>query len=182
VNNWYVITGTTSTGKTTLIDELAKRGYKTVPEAARTLIDQAATKGISAKELRTNEREFNREVLRLKQELDARQDPNELVFFDRGVHDILAYARYYQYDHIEHVIEAAERSRYRKVFLLDQLPYEHDYARTEDAEFSQDIQRLLEQVYTEYDMMPIHVPVLEGGPAARADFVLQHVGGEQDGV
>jgi predicted ATPase len=33
--NWHVITGASSSGKTTLIDLLADRGFQTVPEAGR---------------------------------------------------------------------------------------------------------------------------------------------------
>jgi hypothetical protein len=33
--NWHVITGAQSSGKTTLIDQLADEGFRTVPEVAR---------------------------------------------------------------------------------------------------------------------------------------------------
>src|SRR6266568_2379991 len=98
MNKWYVITGGNSSGKTTLVNELARKGYRTVPEAARTLIDQAAAKGMSAKELRADEKRFHYDVARLKQKLEKELDPNEVIFFDRGMQDTLAYSRYYRYE------------------------------------------------------------------------------------
>ena len=44
-SSWYVITGGPSTGKTTLLEELAKRGYKTIPEVARVVIDEGIAAG-----------------------------------------------------------------------------------------------------------------------------------------
>lgn len=40
----YVLTGGPGTGKTTLLKELAKRGYQTVPEAARLVIQEEQRK------------------------------------------------------------------------------------------------------------------------------------------
>jgi predicted ATPase len=38
--NWHVITGAPSSGKTTLIDQLAAKGFRTVPEGARLYIER----------------------------------------------------------------------------------------------------------------------------------------------
>lgn len=39
-NNFYVLTGGPAVGKTTLLKEMQKRGYKIVPEIARGLIER----------------------------------------------------------------------------------------------------------------------------------------------
>ena len=38
--NWHVIAGTLSCGKTTLIDQLANQGFRTVPEGARLYLER----------------------------------------------------------------------------------------------------------------------------------------------
>lgn len=179
VNNWYAITGGNASGKTTLITILAKRGYNVVHESARMLIDQAVARGITSAELRTDEAKFQEDVMRLKAELERQTDPQQLTFFDRGMHDTLAYDRYYGYPQQDWVKELIAKSRYKKVFILDTLPqYEADYSRIEDAEFAKKIAEFQYQAYADYGMEPIRVPVL-ATPEARADFVLKIVEADQ---
>ena len=54
--NWNVITGGPCTGKTTVVDLLAKRGYKTTIEHARHYIDTQKIKGKTIEEIKENKR------------------------------------------------------------------------------------------------------------------------------
>ncbi|MEO7363953.1 MAG: ATP-binding protein [Candidatus Saccharimonadales bacterium] len=174
MNRWYVITGGPSTGKTTLLAELNRLGFSTVPEAARTVIDQAIERGQTVAELRADEQAFQDLVTKMKQSVEASQATDVVTFFDRGMHDTLAYLRHYGYPVEDWVRELMDRARYKKVFLLDSLPsYEQDYARTEDSVFSKGIQKLLHDAYAENGMKPITVPVLP--TVERAQFVLSHL-------
>jgi len=160
-NNRYVITGGPASGKTTLIDKLAKLGYLTVPEAARTVIDEAAGLGISPTKLRADEKRFQEDVVRLKHkiELDIKSDQN--VFFDRGMHDTIAYMRLYGFKIEDWVEQIVQTFSYKKVFLLEPLPnYEKDYARTEDEATIKKIHELIKDTYTEYGMKPISIKSL----------------------
>ena len=65
-SKWYVITGGPSSGKTTVLKKLAELGYLTYPEAARVFIDGEMAKGKSLKEIRGDEAEFQRKVLKIK--------------------------------------------------------------------------------------------------------------------
>ena len=175
-NKWYAIIGGTSAGKTTLVDELRRRGYQTVPEAARQLVDEARAQGISTEERRADEEQFQQDVLLAKIENERATDPDQLTFFDRGMQDTVAYMQYYNYPHQPWIDEVMERSHYRGVFYLEPLPvFEKDYIRIEDDDFSRRIGGLLIDAYTQYGMPPISVPLLEGGVKARVDFVLEHV-------
>ena len=40
--NWHVITGASCSGKTTLIDQLADKGFQTVPEVARQYFERVS--------------------------------------------------------------------------------------------------------------------------------------------
>lgn len=177
-NNWYVITGGPSTGKTTLLAELQKLGHNTMPEAARTLIDKALAKGISVAEFRADEKRFQEDVAHLKAEIETAHDTDRLTFFDRGMQDTIAYMRYYDYD-IEKKIESyMNKFTYKNVFLLEPLSiFNSDYARTEDHDFTIKIQKLLHDAYTEFGMKPILVPAL--APAQRVDYILDKIKEEQ---
>ena len=160
-NNWYVITGGPSTGKTTLIEELKKLGHKTYPEAARTVIDKALEKGITVEKLRSDEKNFQDKVTKLKSKIESDHSVDTVTFFDRGMHDTLAYFRHYGFDIEDWTKELLDNSRYKKVFLLEPLPkYKNDYARTENKHFRKNINQLIYEAYREYGMEPIIVPAI----------------------
>jgi predicted ATPase len=52
--NWHVITGAACSGKTTLINMLADKGYQTVPEIARQFIEREVTRGRTLDEIFEN--------------------------------------------------------------------------------------------------------------------------------
>lgn len=173
-NNWYVITGGPSVGKTTTIAELARRGYLTIPEAARTIIDEAAARGISADELRSDEDKFQRDIALLKQKIEEQADPAVPTFFDRGMHDTLAYMRHYNFTADDWIMELLQKSFYKKVFVLAPLDrFERDYARTEPDDFGRQIHQPLVDAYAEYGMQPI---IVKAAPLEeRIDFILQEI-------
>lgn len=172
--NWYVITGGPMTGKTKLIDELAKRGYDTVPEAARTVIDEAIKHGISSEKLRADEKRFQDDVAILKRDIEKTHDKKTLTFFDRGMHDTIAYLNYYDYNIEDWIVDFAKKASYRKVFLLEPVgEYTQDYARTEDAAFTKRIRPLLQAAYSSYGMEPIIIPDI--GLENRVNFVLNTI-------
>ena len=49
---------------------------------------------------------------------------------------------------------------YKKIFILELLPFVKDYARTEDENVQKEIQPLLIDVYTSLPFPVIHMPVL----------------------
>ena len=178
-NNWYVITGAPSTGKSTLLKELNNLGYNTVEEAARIIIDGALAKSIPVEELRSNEKRFQEDVLRLKEKTEATQNKSVLTFFDRGIQDTLAYMRCYEFSISKKIMSIMNASRYKKVFLLEPLSsYKYDYARTENFKSADIIQKMLYDVYSEFGMIPAHVPDI--GLEGRVKFILDIVKAEQN--
>jgi predicted ATPase len=83
-----VITGGPSAGKTTLLAELAARGYATVEESARSIIPARLAQGMSP---RPEPATFAREILQKDIE-KYRQAPQGVgpVFYDRGAVEALA--------------------------------------------------------------------------------------------
>jgi predicted ATPase len=145
-SNWYVITGGPSSGKTTLIQELSKLGYIICLETARVLIDEGIKKGKSIKEIRGDEPGFQRKVLRMKLEREEKMPKDEIIFFDRAIPDSIAYYQIYGLDPKE-VLKLCPRKRYKKVFFLEQLSFDRDYARIEDRKTIQKLNHLLKESY-----------------------------------
>jgi len=174
-NNWYVLTGGPSTGKTTLLAALGAHGYVTAPEAARQVIDEGLAKGLTVAQIRRDEAAFQQAIFALKMQLESQLSAAALTFLDRGMHDSLAYFRYYSYKPTPEMDKAFHASRYRKVFLLEPLPvFDRDYARTETGDFASRIQTLLFEAYAEYGMEPVTVPPVS--VEQRVQFILQNAG------
>jgi len=159
-SRWYVITGSASCGKTTLINALAKMGYLTVPEAARTVIDKGIKNGKTVEEIRKDEIEFQRKVLELKIKTEKDLPKDKIVFFDRAIPDTIAYLQVYDIDTRDVIKFCKEKKTYRKIFMLERLPLEKDYARVEDNKTLNKIQSLLRKAYSELGYVIIDVPVM----------------------
>lgn len=155
---WYVITGAASCGKTTLIDSLARIGYLTVPEAARVMIDEGIKSGKTTEEIRKDEVEFQKKVLEFKIKTENELPKDKIVFFDRAIPDTIAYLQVYGISVEDLVKICKEKKTYRKIFMLERLPFEKDYARTEDNETLNRIQVLLRRAYSDLGYEIIDVP------------------------
>lgn len=172
-NNWYVITGGPSAGKTSTLALLAQQGYKVVPEAARSVIDEQLAAGRTLDEIRADEAAFQMAILKRKVADEQGLDPSEIIFCDRGVPDTLAYARHLGLAESPELLEQVAASRYKKVFLLEMLPYIKDYARAESAEEAQRIHAHLTVVYEQTSYPLVHVPVML--PEQRVEFILKNL-------
>ena len=171
-SKWYVITGAPSSGKTTIISKLSEMGYYTVPEAARVLIDKEMKKGKTLGEIRKNEIKFQRKVLKLKIQIEKKTPKNKIVFFDRGIPDNIAFFQVYGADPKE-VLKLCKEKNYRKIFLLEQLPFEKDYARIEDKEKAKKLGKLLEKTYVDLGYEIVSVPVMK--VEDRVNFILSNL-------
>jgi predicted ATPase len=168
--NWYVITGGPSSGKTTTVDILKSRGYKTTIEHARHYIDTGRVAGKTTEEIRANQTAFQRGVLDMQIEQERALAPDEVVFLDRAIPDALAYYRFLGLSEDERLSQALHEASYKKIFILDPLPLSPDYARTEDEMAQKKIHALLAEVYESLDTQVVRVPILP--PEERVDFIL----------
>jgi len=161
-NNWYVLTGGPSAGKTSLVKALEEMGHTVVHEAARDYIDEQISKGLTLQEIRKDEVQFQKITLRKKVELEKNLDKEKTIFFDRAIPDTLAYYRFkgLDPDADEELQFALQNSSYKKIFFLEMLPYKQDYARIESPEQAQVIHSLLRDAYTETHGSLVHIPVM----------------------
>ncbi len=171
--NWYVITGGPSTGKTTVINMLDKRGYKTTIEHARHYIDTMRLAGETVEEVRNNKRKFQLGVLEMQIAQEGAIKPEDIIFLDRAIPDAMAYYQFLGLDYDKVLIEAMQSVSYRKIFILDRLPLINDYARTENREAQEKIHRLIINVYESLPFPVVFVPVLD--PKERTHFILKNI-------
>ncbi len=131
---FHVVTGGPGSGKTSLIDALARTGYAHTVEAGRAIIqDQLAIDGPALPwrdPLAFAELMLSWE-LRSYRMAETTSGP---VFFDRGVTDLLGYLTLMGRPVPAHIARAAERFRYsRRVFVAPPWPQIY----TQDAERKQ---------------------------------------------
>jgi predicted ATPase len=169
LTEWCVITGAPCSGKTAVVDELARRGFRVVPEAARAYIDAEMKKGRRLGAIKSDPARFERHIFRTKLAIEAGLPADKRLFCDRALPDSIAYYRLEGLDP-EEPRQQSRRVRYSRVFLFERIEFMRDSVRTEDARTAARIERLIEEAYTDLDYTIVWVPVMP--VRQRADFVL----------
>jgi predicted ATPase len=172
-NNWYVITGAPSSGKTTVLNLLTAKGYQVAPELAREVIDRELKQGKTIEDIRSDELDFQKKVLEAKVAYEKNLDKEKNIFFDRAIPDSQAYYKLCGVTSDDYLTKVLNSCSYKKVFLFELLDYDKDYARVEDQQQAQQLEKLLYDNY--YNLgMPI-VKVSRSSPEERLDFILKNI-------
>ena len=169
--NWHVITGAACTGKTTLIDMLAEKGFKTVPESGRLYINQELAAGRTIEEIFSDpSTEAAIDDIQLKAERSLRAA--EVIFLDRGLPDSLTFRRLHGMDPNEFLPQCFYH-RYASVFVLDRLPLQLDGARIDDEDYACFLDDWLARDYSALGYDVVRVAVLP--PEERMAYVIEIV-------
>jgi len=178
--NFYVITGGPSAGKTTLLEELRKRGYETVLEVARELIREQQKSNGEALPWKNKHLYkkimFDRSISSFTY-IDKKTNNQNLVFFDRGFLDTICYAGLIQSEISEQMKTYAKNWRYNEnIFILPpwQEIYETDSERKQDWNEAVLTYERMSETYKDYGYNVIEVP--QGIISDRADFILDFIG------
>jgi predicted ATPase len=167
---WAVITGSACTGKTTMINMFANRGFSIIPETARKYIEQEIARGRDLENIIKNPR-TQLEIIKMQRcaESGDTVNINDLAFLDRGLPDSLTFFRYNGLDPNSILLECFQK-RYALVFILDRLTLQLDGARIPDESFLNYLDTWLERDYAALGYQVIRVPVKP--PEARLEFIL----------
>jgi predicted ATPase len=92
---------------------------------------------------------------------------------DRGLPDELAYYKYFNLAPDEKLVEYLKTATYKKIFVMDLLPLDKDYARTEDVAAQQALHQLIIESYKDRPEPIVMVPVLP--PKERVAFILANL-------
>lgn len=125
---YYVITGGPGVGKTTLLNELSSRGFKTVPEDARRIIKEQIQVGGDGLPWENKalyaQLMFDASLATYKRV--AREMTSHIVFFDRGILDAICYMDMENIPVSEELNKRTKGNPYaQKVFILP--PWEEIY-------------------------------------------------------
>lgn len=169
---WCVITGASCSGKTTVINLLANKGFRTVTEAGRKYFDRELAKGRTIEEIRADPAAFTRQVYSIMLEHERKLQATDINFLDRALPDAFAFFRLAGLNPNE-IVSDCFRYRYAAVFLLNRLPYQKDGVRVADDETAAYLESWLMLDYSALGYQVIRVPVL--APEERAAFVLERL-------
>ena len=179
-----VITGGPSTGKTSLINALEEKGHFCFHEVIRLMTLEAKERG-NLDNLNTNPiatvsdpMAFNQKILdaRLRQYQEAETLKESIVFYDRGIPDVLAYMDYFKQSYGKSYSTIAKNNSYDTIFLLPiwKEIYVLDSGRFESFEEAEAVHEHLYKTYSDF----LGYDVVEVPPASvanRIEFILNHL-------
>ncbi|REC47427.1 AAA family ATPase [Chryseobacterium pennipullorum] len=177
-SEFYVITGGPGAGKTTLVEELSRLGFRIVPEEGRKIIiEQAAAGGEALPWLNKKlfaDLMFDASVTSYRKLKEIAG--TETVFFDRGILDTIGYL---QLENIpvpqEMEIRAREMAYNKVIFILPPWKdiYENDLERKQTFEVAVSTFECMKKIYTDYGYTVVEVPKAKVG--VRAGFILDRI-------
>ena len=165
--NWVVITGSPSSGKSTLIGQLSKMGYRVINDVAREII-------IEMKQNSKPIDEKTKQLLIVERLLQkyCSIPRNKLVFLDYGMPDNLVFQSMAGFS-MGLAERAAKSIRYRAVFLLEPLTIECDGIRNLDYKTQHSIHNEILKKYIELNYNPIIIPPVD--LQYRLEIILKYI-------
>jgi len=165
-----VIDGAPNAGKSTTIGELRQRGFLVMNEVAEQVIKEGVHKPWlgDAEQLA-----FQTEVAlrQAAQEASFQQQPQSLVFLDRGLVAAIAYRLIYGRS-LTHLHNSMQASQYSVAFLLEPVEsWSDNGVRYEDPKFAREMTAVMKRVYESFNVPTIVVPV--DTVANRLSFIMQ---------
>ncbi|ANH80725.1 ATPase [Niabella ginsenosidivorans] len=176
---FFVITGGPGAGKTTLLKAMQDKGFHTVPEVSRTIIQQQVLENGDALPWK-NKYAYAQLMLAasvasyksIMETYDRVHRP--IIFFDRGIPDTIGYAELVGIQPELTMYEAARNHCYNKtVFILPPWKeiYQKDAERKQDWDEAVATYHQMKTTYEQFGYTTIDVPV--GTIDSRVDFLLK---------
>ena len=169
-----IITGGPSTGKSSMIRNLADRGYPVMHEVARAEIKrqlEQKSKLVPWDDVLG----FSRKVFEGQRDQYNAAQAGKRNFYDRGIPDLIAYLKNagIKDEYLER--QAASYRYHPRIFILPPWReiYESDTERREEWEEMLRIHNWLEQTYRGYGYELVKVPMIE--VKKRVDFIFEHL-------
>ena len=174
--NYYIFSGGPGSGKSTVLNLLENRGYMTVGEVARDIIQNQVRTGGDAVPWSNTIRYSHLMLLHSIVDFEEFVHIDKPCFFDRGIIDTVGYARLIGIPITNDMEDAANKYRYNhKVFLFPfwKEIYVNDAERKQDVDEAERTYWALKAEYERFGYNTIDVPCLTS--QQRADWILEHL-------
>lgn len=151
-----VISGRSSSGKSTLVSEIEKRGYNVIREVAREVLNER-------KNYPENSNEFllRQKIIYSRHKLLEDSFDKGIVFCDRSLIDIFGYCKYFGID--SSFIQENLITRYSYIFELPKRRFVKDNIRLEKDNHEADkIYNLIKENYFNFGYNFVNVPRFSG--------------------
>lgn len=176
-NNFYILTGGPGSGKTTLIEQLKKRGYNCIPEVGRAIIKKQLSFGGSALPW-SNAGNYSNLMLQYSlRDYISFSSEIAISFFDRGIPDVLGYAELINLSNRDIYINCVENFRYNTtVFILPPWEdiYNTDSERKQDFKLAITTYKMMKNIYEKHGYKLVEVPRMS--IPERVNFILNEIG------
>lgn len=176
----YILTGGPGAGKTSVLNELNRNGFITVPEEGRRIIKEQISSNGTALPWKYKKRFAD---LMFGASVDTFQKMSKLasqaVFFDRGILDTIGYFKLEKIPVPEEMsLKAHEMKYHNNVFILPPWKeiYENDPERKQTLEVAKATFDCMKETYLEYGYNLIEVPKLT--IEQRVEFILDIIENE----
>ena len=170
-----VITGGPSTGKTSLINELANSNCTTFPEVARIIIKEQLE--INSNKVPWGDVSGFSQLVLDKQVVDFNEAKKGFNIYDRGIPDLIGYMNHGKQALFSDLKINAEKFKYQFVFILPPWEdiYETDNERRESFDDAIKIYESIKNAYIHLGYTPIEVP--KDALEKRVSFILNQING-----
>ncbi len=172
--NRIVITGAPGTGKTTLIKALKNEGFLCFDEISRAIINEYQLEGIP-NPFKTHAVQFSDRLFtgRVQQFTVAKNSSQKTAFYDRAIHDVIAYLQHTKSTIPNHYIATAKKNTYTSIFITPpwEAIYTKDNERFESFEEATKIHKSLINTYRNFGYTPIEIPL--ESVSNRVSFILK---------
>ena len=175
-DHMFVVTGGPGSGKSSLIAEMALRGFRTMPEAGRAIIQDQTRIGGSA--LPWADKRLFAELM-LGWELRSHHEASTVetpVLMDRGIPDVAGYLTLSGFSVPPHVEAATQCYRYNRIVFLApywEAIYSRDSERKQDRHEAEATGRVMAETYTRFGYQIVELPL--AGVQERAEFVMNRL-------
>ena len=170
----HIITGAPGTGKTSIINELKKRGYNCSDEISRKIISEQIK--INGEILPwKNQIAFENKVAKMRTQQYLSIPKNRICFFDRSAIDCIAYLKLSNLEITSEIIKEVKKCNFNKIVFYTPVwkeIYVTDKERKESINQAQKIEKSIINTYQSegYKLIPIpKISIKE-----RANFIVSN--------
>ena len=174
INKRIVLAGGPSTGKTSVLNELVKLEYHCFQEAAREIFSNYKQRG---SDFKSDPDKISKEIYKRRHndyyEADILNCKDNIVFYDRGIHEITAYLRSIDKS-TSYWDNLPADYKYDLIFIFQPWKeiYKKDEERIEEFNDAKKISPFINEIYHESGIKIIEVPIIS--IEERVKFILEN--------